>query len=265
MPEGDTVWRAAHHLNRALAGQVLTRCDIRVPQHATVDLSGETVHEVVSVGKHILMRIGSQTIHSHLRMEGTWHLYRTGSKWKYQEWKARAVLETAEWQAVGFELGMLDVVPTAKESEVVGHLGPDLLGPTWDEAEGIRRLGRDPEQAIFLALHDQRNIAGWGNEFVTELCFLRGYHPERRVADCDLPKTVALGRRLILANRDRVERTFTGDAREGRMHYAFGREGQPCRRCGTRIERMRLGLRETQLRDACFCPRCQPVAAQPVT
>src|SRR5690606_18047656 len=110
MPEGDTVWLSAQNLNSALAGAVVTRCDIRVPAFATVDLTGEVIEGVVSRGKHLLMRIGDYSIHSHLKMEGSWHLYRPNSRWQRPEWQARAIIGTADWTAVGFSLGTLDVL-----------------------------------------------------------------------------------------------------------------------------------------------------------
>lgn len=258
MPEGDTVYRAARQLNEALAGSVLAGCDIRVPAYATVDLTGETVHEVASRGKHLLMRVGAFTIHSHLKMEGSWRLYRHGARWTRPAFEARIVLQTADWQAVGFALGELDVVPRDRESDLVGHLGPDLLGPGWDDAEAVRRLSQHPEQAIAVALLDQRSLAGLGNVYANELCFLRGMLPTRPVADVDLPATVALARRLIVANRDRPERTTTGELRRGRRSWVYGRAGEQCRRCGTRIRHTRLGRTELEERDSYFCPHCQP-------
>ncbi|MDO9394991.1 MAG: DNA-formamidopyrimidine glycosylase family protein [Herbiconiux sp.] len=260
MPEGDTVYRTAVHLDQALGGQVLTGCDVRVPQLATLDLTGSTVEGVVSVGKHLLTRVGEVSIHTHLKMEGSWHLYRHGTRWKRPTHQARIVLSTAEWVAVGFDLGTVEVVPRTEESSAVGYLGPDLLGPGWDAAEAVRRLG-DPEQSgvpIDVALLDQRNLAGLGNVFVNELCFLRGVLPQRPVASVpDLAGVVALGHRLITANRDRVERTTTGDTRPGRQTYVYGREGKPCRRCGTRIRRGELGASELALRVTYWCPVCQ--------
>lgn len=258
MPEGDTVYQTARRLNAALGGSVLTGCDIRVPAFATVDLTGETVHEVVSRGKHLLMHIGGFTIHSHLKMEGTWRLYHHGERWTRPAFEARIVLQTADRQAVGFALGELDVVARDREVDLVGHLGPDLLGPDWNEAEAIRRLAQHPEQAIAVALLDQRNLAGLGNVYANELCFLRGMLPTRPVAEVDLPAAVALARRLITANRDRPERTTTGELRRGRRTWVYGRAGESCRRCGTRIQQMRLGRTELEQRETFFCPHCQP-------
>lgn len=257
MPEGDTVYRCAKQLNAALAGQPLTRCDIRVPEYATVDLGGTIVDEVLSRGKHILIRVGDHSIHSHLKMEGSWHLYRHGTPWRRPAFQARIVLETAEWTAVGFDLGALDVVPQTREHELVGHLGPDLLGPDWDAEEAVRRLSSHPERPVSVALLDQRTLAGLGNEYVAELCFLRGILPTRPVAETDRAATVALAHRLIAANRDRVGRTTTGDTGRGRRSWVYGRDGEPCRRCGADILRGRLGATELERRDTYFCPHCQ--------
>jgi endonuclease-8 len=246
------------HLNAALAGRVLTVCDIRVPRYASVDLSGEVVDEVVSRGKHLLARVGGSSIHTHLKMEGSWHVYRHGSRWKRPAYQARAVLENAEWVAVGFDLGVVEVVDRDKEDEVVGHLGPDLLGPDWDSDEAVRRLASQGEREIDVALLDQRNLAGLGNVYANELCFLRGVLPQRPVAEVpELGAMVSLGRRLILANRDRTERTTTGDLRPGRQTYVYGREGRPCRRCGTPVRSGELGATELTKRVTYWCPRCQ--------
>jgi endonuclease-8 len=257
MPEGDTVYRTARNLDEVLAGATLTRSDFRVPAFATLDLSGETVESVVSRGKHLLMRVGAYSIHSHLKMEGSWHRYRHGTKWRRPAYTARAVLETTDWVAVGFDLGVLDVVARDDEESVVGYLGPDLLGDDWDPELALANLERDPGREIGLALLDQRNLAGLGNVYRNELCFLRGVLPTRPVGEvADLPRMVELAHRLIDANKDRVERTTTGNLR-GNTDWVHGRDGRPCLRCGTTIQRGELGDTELQLRDTYWCPRCQ--------
>ena len=258
MPEGDTVHRTAVHLHEALAGRPLTVCDVRVPKYASVDLRGEVVDEVVAHGKHLLTRVGATSIHTHLKMEGAWHIYRHGTKWRRPAYQARIVLENADWVTVGFDLGTVEVLPRAEEDEAVGHLGPDLLGGDWDAAEAVRRLGADPEREIDVALLDQRNLAGLGNVFANELCFLRGVHPERPVSDVpDLGAVVDLAHRLITANRDRSERTTTGDTRPGKRTWVYGRGGKPCLRCGTRIRSGSLGATELTQRVTYWCPNCQ--------
>ncbi|MHB1234426.1 MAG: DNA-formamidopyrimidine glycosylase family protein [Microbacteriaceae bacterium] len=257
MPEGDTVYRTAQLLHHAVAGAVLTGCDIRVPAYATVDLTGETVQEVVSRGKHLFIRVGGYSIHSHLKMEGAWQLYRPGSRWRRPGYQARIVLETAQWLAVGFDLGVVEVVPRSREDGLMAWLGPDLLGADWDDAEAIRRLAADPGRPIASALLDQRNLAGLGNEYVNELCFLRGVLPTRPAGEVDLPGMVLLAHRLIHANRSRAIRSTTGDLRRGRTSWVFGREGQQCRRCGAPIRLARTGSAVSEDRNRFWCPRCQ--------
>jgi endonuclease VIII len=258
VPEGDTVYRTAQALSEVLSGRVLDRCDIRVPAFATVDLSGERVESVVSVGKHLLHRIGEFTIHSHLKMDGSWEIYRSGVRWRHPAWQARAILGVPGVVTVGFLLGELEVVPRERENEIVGYLGPDILGANWDGELAVRNLGADPARPIGLALLDQRVIAGLGNVYRNELCFLRGVLPTRPVGDVgDLPGLVDLAHRLILTNRDRIERVTTGDLRRGRRTWVHGREHQPCLRCGTPVRQGVLGDTELTERQTFFCPVCQ--------
>ncbi|GAA3544538.1 putative endonuclease 8 2 [Aeromicrobium flavum] len=266
MPEGDTVWRAAHHLNEALAGRVLTGTEFRVPRYATVDLAGQVLHEVVSVGKHLLMRTDDWSIHSHLKMEGSWHLYRPatlargGTGLRRPAHTVRAIVRTDEWVAVGFSLGKIEVLARDDEASAVGHLGPDVLDPEFDRELALANLRRDPDALVFNALHDQRNLAGFGNEFVNEMLYLSGIDPHTRVGDVDLERVVDRGVRLIVANRDRVERTFTGNARPGQMTWVFGRTDRPCRRCDTTIRETALGPL-TRERRVYWCPTCQPASS----
>ena len=256
MPEGDTVFRTARRLHEALAGHEVTRFDLRVPRHATADLTGEVVHDVTPRGKHLLMHLGAYTLHSHLKMEGRWLVFRPGEPWRSPAHQARAIVGTSGAVAVGFEIAMVDLVPTADEASLVGHLGPDLLGPDWDAAEAGRRVAADP-RAVHVAILDQRNLAGLGNEYANELLFVRGILPTRPATDVDAPGLVDTASRMIRANRDRHGRTFTGDTRPGRQNWVYRREGKPCRRCGTLIRRGELGASETSERIVFWCPRCQ--------
>lgn len=258
MPEGDTVFREARSLHEALTGSVLTRCDIRVPEFATVDLTGETVHGVASRGKHLLIRTDTVSVHSHLKMEGSWHLYRHGTRWQRPAFQARIVLETRDWVAVGFELGVLELMPRAAEATEMAYLGPDLLGPDWNAEEAVRRLTLRPEVPVAVAVADQRNLAGLGNVYVNELCFLRGVLPDRAMGEVNDPGgMVHLAHRLIQANRDRSERTTTGNTRRGARLWVYSRAGQPCRRCGRSIRTGTLGRTDMQLRNTFWCPGCQ--------
>lgn len=269
MPEGDVVWRTARRLHVALAGQVVTRCELRWPSLATVDLSGWTVTEVVSAGKHLLIRLPPRpraatgpeglTLHSHLRMEGSWSVHRTGQPWTAPRprHEVRAVLANATWTAVGHRLGMLDLVPTAAEERLVGHLGPDLLGPGWDHAEAVRRLAGEPGRAIGEALLDQRLLAGIGTFYMCEVLYLRGVTPWTPVEQSgDLGRLVELVHGMLLANRDREIQSTTGDLRHGRQQWVHGRSGRPCRRCGTTVRVATIGPAPTD-RAAFYCPSCQ--------
>ena len=258
MPEGDTVWKTAQLQHAALAGLVLEKSDFRVPKFATVDLSGETVHEVVSRGKHLFHRVGDVSIHSHLKMEGAWRVYRMGEKWTKPAYTARVILDAVGVQCVGFELGTLEVIARSDEDEVVGHLGPDLLGPDWDADEAVRRLAADPEVPIYVALLDQRNLAGVGNVYANEISFLRGVLPTRPVGETpDLPAVVDLAERMLQVNKQRWARSTTGDLRPGQTSWVYGRKGRPCRRCGTTLLGGELGRLEGQERVVTWCPRCQ--------
>jgi endonuclease-8 len=257
VPEGDTVYRTARLLRDALEGEVLTHSDFRVPAFATLELAGERVDSVVSRGKHLLIRVGEVSIHSHLKMEGTWEVYPVGGRWRHPGFQARVVLSTANVVAVGFQLGLLEVVPRNQEESVVGYLGPDLLGPDWDADEAVRRLAEHPDQPIAVSLLDQRNLAGLGNVYANEVCFVRGMRPTRPTKDADLPATVRLAHRMIVANRDRAQRVTTGSMRRGESTWVYGREGRPCLRCGTLIERGELGRTELERRVTYYCPRCQ--------
>ena len=259
MPEGDTVHLASTRLQRALAGRVLTRTEFRVPRYATTDLSGRRVEEVVARGKHLLFRIeGGTTVHTHFQMDGSWHLYRPQDKWRGPSHQVRALLVTEPWTAVGFRLPVLDVLPTADEKEVVGHLGPDPLDDaSWNEDEAVRRLQERPDMTIAEALLDQRALAGVGNIYKSEICFLRGIHPDTPVRDVDdVREVVRLSARLLRANGTTGNQITTGVDRPGQRQWVYGRGGDPCRRCGTRIERTGGGIGAERVTYR--CPRCQP-------
>jgi endonuclease-8 len=256
MPEGDTVWQTARRL-AVLSGQRLTGTDFRVPSLATVDLGGRAVLETVSRGKHLLTRMeGGVTLHSHLKMEGRWDVQAAGARWRRPAHEARAVLHTTSHDAIGFSV-LLDLVGTDDEDSLVGHLGPDLLGPDWDPDEAVRRIAAAPDVPVGQALLDQRNLAGVGNVYRAELCFITGLDPHRPVGGvADLPRLVARAHALLVANRDRPDRITTGDRRPGRKLWVYRRRG-PCLRCGTPILVDELGP-EGQERTVWWCPSCQP-------
>ncbi|QEE60585.1 Fpg/Nei family DNA glycosylase [Salinibacterium sp. dk2585] len=257
MPEGDTVYLTAKNLNEALAGRMLESCDIRVPAFATVDLSGNTIDSVVPRGKHLLARIGDHSIHTHLKMEGAWHLYSHGTKWKRPAYQARVILGTEERLAVGFELGLVEVIRRDEEEAALAFLGPDLLGGDWDAEEALRRVLERPDRPVFYALLDQRNLAGLGNEYVNEICFLRGILPTTPVTEVRQPEQlIDLSYRLIHANKDRTERITTGRMR-GAKAWVYGRTGRPCLRCGTPIRSADFESPGEHPRRSHWCPNCQ--------
>ena len=196
MPEGDTVWRTATRLNEALAGREIVESDLRWPEISTADLTGRTTLEVVSRGKHVLHRIeGGLTLHSHLRMEGQWRVESTprlATRWRRNP-QLRALVSAPDWTALGLRLGMLDLVPTAHEADLVGHLGPDVLGPDWDLERAVDRVASS-HVPVGQALLDQRNLAGVGTMWCAETLFLERVPPWRSRASAG-PTRRSRGRR----------------------------------------------------------------------
>ncbi|MET8951905.1 Fpg/Nei family DNA glycosylase [Streptomyces sp. NPDC004393] len=259
MPEGDTVYMAAKRLHGALAGKVLTRSDLRVPKYATADLTGRTVLDVTPRGKHLLTRLeGGLTLHSHLKMDGAWKIFAAGQRWTGgPTHQIRAILGTADRTAVGYRLPVLELLRTTDEARAVGHLGPDLLGPDWDPALARENLLSDPARPLGEALLDQRNLAGIGNVYKSELCFLLRVTPWLPVGDLPAEHAVqlpVLAQRLLEANRDRPARNTTG--RREQNLFVYGRAPRPCLYCGTpiRVADQGDGSRE---RPTYWCPACQ--------
>ncbi len=251
MPEGDTVFRTAATLREALVGRMLTGCDIRVPRYATVNLSGHVVDEVISRGKHLFIRVGPGSIHSHLKMDGSWRIAPRG----VPTHKIRILLTAGGVTAAGIDLGVLEVLDRVQDLAAVEHLGPDLLGPDWDAALAAANLTADPDRPIAAALLDQRVMAGVGNVYCNELCFLSGRLPTSPVSTLPDPLRLATrAQEMLWANRLRSARTTTGNTRPGQQLWVYGRGRQPCRRCGTRI--VRAGQNDAE-RVSYWCPSCQ--------
>ena len=261
MPEGDTVFRTAHQLTTALGGSTLVNAEIRHPRYATVDLVGRTVLGVGSVGKHLFVRFDDGlSLHNHLRMDGSWRISAPGERWRAPDHQVRVVLGTAQRVAIGVRVHDLALLRTERETQLVGHLGPDLLAPDWDEesvAEATRRLAADPQREIGLALLDQTIMAGIGNVYRSELCFLLGVSPWSPVESADAEQTVRLARELLLRNAMAGVRNTTGDRSPGRQLWVYGRAGRSCLRCGTRLRSAEQG-KEIPPRVAWWCPTCQP-------
>ena len=250
MPEGDTVWHTAETLRQALAGRTLTRCDVRVPRFATADLTGQVVDEVYSRGKHLFIRVGPASIHSHLKMDGSW---RVTSRAVRNDHRIRIILEAGDIRAVGIDLGVLEILDRAHDGDAVAHLGPDLLGADWNPQLAATNLTARPDRPIAEALLDQRVLAGIGNVYCNELCFVSGRLPSAPVSAVSDPhRLVSRARDMLWANRYRWNRCTTGDTRAGRQLWVYGRAGQSCRRCGTRID-----YDDSGERVAYWCPACQ--------
>ena len=261
MPEGDTVWLAGKRLRAALVGERLIRGELRHPELSTVDLKGRTVTSVASVGKHLLTRFDDGTsLHTHFLMDGSWHLYSPGTRWQGPDHQVRAVLATRGKYAVGYRLHQMKLIATAEEVRLLGHLGPDLLDEHWGptmEADAVRRLTADPQRELGQALLDQRVLAGVGNLYKTEVCFLLGVSPWAPVSAVDPTLCVELCRKLLRQNADRPQQSTTGSLARGQEHWVFERTGRPCRRCGTRVRTAPQGTGEHQ-RISYLCTACQP-------
>lgn len=260
MPEGDAVLRAAQRLHRALAGRPLAAAELRWGALIDVDLTGRHTLEVVSRGKHLLHRLeGGTTVHSHLRMDGRWRVQPTPQVRRnaLRSPELRAVLTTTQQTSLGWQLGILDVVDTAAEDSLIGHLGPDVLGSDWDEQVAFANLRADPEAAVGTGLLDQRNLAGLGTIYTSEPLFMERVLPWRPIGDLDdatLLRVVRRAYRVLHAGAARGRPMTTGDPRE--PVYVFGRSGRPCRRCGETVRIARIGA-APQDRVLCYCPRCQ--------
>ena len=260
MPEGDAVRRTAHRLDRALADRLLVATDFRVPQLATADLSDATVHGTATYGKHLLTRLSRRgadlTLHTHLKMEGEWRTQAVGRRWDRPGHLARVVLRTEHTEAVGFSLGVVELLPTADEHSVVGHLGPDLLADAWTSDEAVRRLLADPTRPLGEALLDQTVVAGLGTIYLAEACFAHGVHPLTPVADVTAPDRLLDRARLMLQTGIREGRPITTGSRRGPV-WVYRRQRHPCLRCGTAIVAGPVGD-EGRQRTTYWCPHCQP-------
>ncbi|HEY8787706.1 MAG TPA: DNA-formamidopyrimidine glycosylase family protein [Actinopolymorphaceae bacterium] len=268
MPEGDTVYLAARRLDVALVGQVLTRAELRVPAHATAALAGMAVTENVTWGKHLFTRLDSGfTLHTHLRMDGTWTVLRggrvAGRMTAPGRDTVRVLLATGGTTVVGERIPVVELIRSSTEGRVTAPLGPDPLRPDWDLAEAVRRVAADPDRDLAAVLLDQRCIAGLGNFWVNELCFLRGYDPRTPIAYVDVPATVRLAARALRASalQPQMYQVTTGDTRAGRTQWIYGRADEPCRRCGTRVKVRAARPDDAEHRRTWWCPHCQPLPA----
>lgn len=257
MPEGDSVLQLSRRL-QFMTGREVLHTSLRVPSVALTTFDGDITERVWPYGKHLFMQFGDRILHTHLKMEGTWAIHRVGDRWRKPGHTARVVLHLADThpiEIVGHSLGFVRVFGVDDYHEQIAHLGPDVLGE-WDPGEAQRRIEAEPQASIGEALLEQRNLAGVGNEYRAEICYLAGVHPARPVGEVDVGKILHITRRIMWANRHAPVRVTTGVRRAGETTYVFGRHGRPCRRCGTMIQRAWLGERIIW-----WCPACQPSAA----
>ena len=259
MPEGDTVYATARRLTEALGGATLVKGELRHPRLATADLAGRTFLRAVSVGKHLFLRFDDDelSLHCHLGMDGSWRVYHRRPPINH---RVRAVLATPDRYALGTSLLEMALLRTPDEKRLISHLGPDLLAPDWSDThhvEAVRRLTTDPNRTVGEALLDQRLMAGVGNVYKAEVCFLLGVSPWTPVSEVDAEKVVSLSRDLLSRNALRPVRNTTGDPRRGRETWVYGRTRFGCLRCGGRIGVADQGS-GTRERVTYFCPACQP-------
>lgn len=273
MPEGDTIHRAAATLDRVLRGDIVTRFESAYPTVSRVaddhPIVGRTIETVLARGKHLLMAFsGGLTLRTHMRMNGSWHIYPTGARWQRPAGDMRVLVATARAVAVGFNVPEAELL-TGREiarHRALTALGPDLLDPTFDAREAGVRLRRHAAEAIAEVLLNQRVVAGIGNVFKSEILFLAGVHPFRGAGsldDSEVDRILAIAREQLAANvltRSQsltlsIGRRTTRSIDPNKKLWVYSRGGQPCRRCRTRIESQKTG---PDARVTYWCPRCQP-------
>jgi endonuclease VIII len=277
MPEGDTIFRTAQALHRHLGGRIVTRFESVYPALTRIDddrpIAGRTVEGVTSRGKHILMTFsGDLVLHTHMRMNGSWHGYPPGAAWRLPARDMRVLVATKEFVAVGFNVPVAELL-TARElarHEALRELGPDLLDESFDAGAAMARARAQPAGTPAAdILLNQRVVAGIGNELKSEALFVAGVYPFTplsALADGDLARMLGVGRDLLRVNtnvRGRLapsqgRRTRDSLGRDGAL-WVYGRGGKPCRKCGTPIQAKKTGI---DARVTYWCPRCQaPTAA----
>lgn len=275
MPEGDSIFRAARTLHRALAGRQVTHFESVFPQltrvHDDEPLTDRTIERVESRGKHLLMHFsGDLILRTHLRMNGSWHIYRPGERWQRPRIDMRIVIGTDAFVAVAFNLQVaeFETPRTVERDDSLGSLGPDLLSDAFDPTAALARLRARNPDPIGETLLDQRVMAGIGNIFKSETLFLTKVHPFATVAslsDDRLRALIDTARKLLKANvtasaghgitTRRTLRASSPRAGPTDRVWVYGRRGEPCHTCGTPIASRKVGL---DARSTYWCPRCQP-------
>ncbi len=256
MPEGDTIRRLAEKIGQRFIGERCVRCVTRDPRLVGVDLAGVTVVDVDAVGKHLFIRFGNgTTLHSHLMMTGSWIV---GPPAGEPEWRRRIELWMETGRLTGVDLPVIELLDTAHETRVVGHLGPDLCGPDEpDDDEVADRVRREPDAALATALLEQRNVAGFGNVYAIEVPFIVGVSPNQPVGTIEgLETLVGVGIALIRTNAARGPQNTTGRRLSTSDHWIYARRGRPCPICATTLD----GYDERVSpwgRVSVWCPNCQ--------
>jgi endonuclease-8 len=264
MPEGDTIFRAARALHRALAGRTVTGFESVFPHLTRIDvdrpLRGRTIERVASRGKHLLMVFsGDLVLRTHMRMNGSWHIYRPGERWQRPRHDMRIVIRTDSFEAVAFSVpvAMFYTEAELEREPAVRELGPDPLAADFDAGEAVRRILERAGVEIADALLDQRAIAGLGNVLKSEVLFACRVNPFARVGDLapgDVATLVERAGRLMRVSAVSGVRQTTGRDNPAARLWVYGRAGQPCRRCGTPVSRAKQG---PDARSTYWCPRCQ--------
>ena len=274
MPEGDTIFRTARTLQKVLAGHRATKFDTAYAHLARVNddapIAGRMIERCEAAGKHVLIVFeGDLILRTHMRMNGSWHVYRHGERWWRGPQAMRVRVDTADWVAVAFDVPVAEFV-TAKQlasTDPVAALGPDLLKPRFDRDEAIRRVRTAGALPIAQALLDQRLVAGIGNVYKSEVLFLAGVHPDTpasAVAQDALERVMDLARSLLQANvvdgTPAAIQTYRSLRRADRRSdpedslWVYSRGGKPCRKCGAAIASQKMGL---DARATYWCPTCQ--------
>jgi endonuclease-8 len=273
MPEGDTIFRAARTLHRALAGKTVVRFESMLPAldrvHDQSPVTGRIIERVYASGKHLLMQFsGGLVLRTHMRMNGSWHIYRTGERWQRARRDMRVVIATDDFEAVGFRIPVAEFLDAGKleRHDELRRLGPDVLSDTFSPDEAIRRLQDRADTPVADAVLNQRVLAGLGNVYKSEILFMCGVNPFAPIRTLDaaaLTSIVQTARRVLRANVSDgmapmttytgLRRTTGRDAPKERL-WVYGRARLPCRRCGTPIEVRKQG---PDARLTYWCPTCQ--------
>jgi len=287
MPEGDTIHRAARTLHRALAGRAVTRFESVFPALTRIDVDtpvrGRTIERVDARGKHLLMWFSGLpglsagasaeaeplVLRTHMRMSGSWHIYRPYERWQRRRDDMRIVVETDELLAVAFNVPVAEMTTpeVLERTHPISSLGPDPLSADFHADEAVARIQSRTGIDIADALLDQSAIAGIGNVYKSEILFAGRINPFAKVDELtasDIERLVAIAVKFMRANAAegtpaaietyRGLRRTTGRHDPGARLWVYGRAGRPCRRCGTAVSRAKQG---PHARSTYWCPRCQ--------